>query len=196
MLNSIILKSNTMKNSIIILFLIVSATTFAQKKIAGIEIPSKVNFNETNLILNGAGVRTKLMMDMYVGSLYLKTKNNNGILVMNDDETMAIKLHIVSSLITTKKMVDAVDEGFKKSTQGKQAELKAEIDKFKAVFSPEIKENDVYDFVYTPDKGTVVYKNLKPAATIKGLAFKKALFGIWLCSEPADSDLKAAMLGK
>ncbi len=186
-----------MKNTLLIisLFFIV-LTTNAQKKIGGVEIPTKVNFNETNLELNGAGVRSKYMMDMYVGSLYLTTKNDNGIIVMNDDKTMAIKLHIVSSLITTKKMVDAVDEGFKKSTKGKQSELKTEIDKFKAVFNPEIKENDVYDFVYIPEKGTVIYKNSKPTVTIKGLEFKKALFGIWLCSEPADSGLKASMLGK
>ncbi|MBI2280213.1 MAG: chalcone isomerase family protein [Bacteroidetes bacterium] len=185
-----------MKKILLILCIISSFSLTAQKKIGGIEIPVKVNFNETNLELNGAGVRTKYFMDMYVGGLYLSTKNDNGIIVMNDDKTMAIKLHIVSSLITTKKMVDAVDEGFKKSTKGKQAELKAEIDKFKAVFSPEIKENDVYDFVYIPEKGTVIYKNSKPTVTIKGLEFKKALFGIWLCSEPADTDLKAAMLGK
>lgn len=185
-----------MKNFLFILILISSFSVTAQKKIGGIEIPVKVNFNETNLELNGAGIRTKYFMDMYVGGLYLTAKNDNGIIVMNDDKTMTIKLHIVSSLITTKKMVDAVDEGFKKSTKGKQAELKAEIDKFKAVFSPEIKENDVYDFVYIPEKGTVIYKNSKPTITIKGLEFKKALFGIWLCSEPADTDLKAAMLGK
>lgn len=185
-----------MKNILLILSIISSFSLTAQKKIGGIEVPVKVNFNETNLELNGAGVRTKYFMDMYVGGLYLTAKNDNGVIVMNDDKTMVIKLQIVSSLITTKKMVDAVDEGFKKSTKGKQAELKAEIDKFKAVFSPEIKENDVYDFVYIPEKGTVVYKNNKPTITIKGLEFKKALFGIWLCSEPADADLKAAMLGK
>ena len=186
-----------MKNTLLLISLFFSVlTTNAQKKIGGVEIPTKVNFNETNLELNGAGVRSKYMMNMYVVGLYLTTKNDNGIIVMNDDKTMAIKLHIVSSLITTKKMIDAVDEGLKKSTKGKQSELKTEIDKFKAVFSPEIKENDVYDFVYIPEKGTVIYKNNKPVTTIKGLEFKKALFGIWLCSEPADSGLKASMLGK
>ncbi len=185
-----------MKKLLLIITVISAFSVSAQKKLAGIEIPVKVNFNETNLELNGAGIRSKYFMDMYVGGLYLSTPNNNGIVIMNEDKIMAIKLHIINSLITTKRMIEAVDEGFKKSTKGKQAELKAEIDKFKAVFSPEIKENDVYDFVYIPAKGTVIYKNNKPSITIKGIEFKKALFGIWLCSEPADSGLKAAMLGK
>ncbi len=31
---------------------------------------------------------------------------------------------------------------------------------------------------------------------IKGLEFKKALFGIWLCDKPAQKSLKQEMLGK
>lgn len=65
-----------MKNFLFILALISSFSLTAQKKISGIEIPVKVNFNETNLELNGAGVRTKYMMDMYVGALYLTAKND------------------------------------------------------------------------------------------------------------------------
>lgn len=185
-----------MKNLLAIILLILTITSVnAQKKVGDVTIPVKVNFSETNLELNGAGIREKYWMDMYVGALYLEKTTNNATTIINDDKTMAIKLHIVSSLITAEKMISAVDEGFKKATKGKQAELKAEIDKFKAVFTPGINKEDIYDFVYIPEKGTVIYKNNKPASTIKGLAFKKALFGIWLCGEPADDDLKAAMLG-
>lgn len=186
-----------MKKLILISFFVSLITlTFAQKEIAGVTIPTKVNFNETVLTLNGAGIREKFWIDLYVGGLYTSQKYSDASSVMNDDKTMAIKLHIISSMITTKKMVDAVDEGFKKSMKGKQAELKEEIEKFKAIFKPEIKENDVYDLVYIPNKGTVVYKNSKPTITIKGLKFKQALFGIWFCNEPADDDLLNQMLGK
>lgn len=177
-------------------FIILINFSFAQKEIAGVTIPTKVKFNETTLALNGAGIREKFWIDLYVGGLYTTEKYNDASSVMNDDKTMAIKLHIISSMITTKKMVDAVDEGFKKSMKGKQAELKDEIEKFKSIFTPEIKENDVYDLVYIPNKGTVVYKNNKPTTTIKGLKFKQALFGIWFCNEPADDDLRNQMLGK
>ena len=40
-----------------------------------------------------------------------------------------------------------------------------------------------------------VSKNGKHITSIKGLAFKKAVFGIWLCDDPADDDLKEGMLG-
>lgn len=185
-----------MKNLLFIAVFITSFTLTAQTKVAGVEIPTKINYDETILELNGAGVRSKYFMDMYVCGLYVTEKNKNDSAIIQSDKTMAIKLHIVSSLITTDKMIAAVDTGFKNSTKGKQAELKTEINKFKAVFSPEIKQNDVYDFIYSTERGTVVYKNSKAVVTIKGLEFKKALFGIWLCNEPADKGLKSAMLGK
>ncbi len=105
-----------MKKLILSIFLLTSFFfSFAQKEIAGVTIPTKVKFNESTLSLNGAGIREKFWIDLYVGGLYSEEKYSNASNVMNDDKTMAIKLHIISSMITTKKMIDAVDEGFKKS---------------------------------------------------------------------------------
>jgi hypothetical protein len=53
----------------------------------------------------------------------------------------------------------------------------------------------MFDITYQ-EAGVVVYKNKKELGTIQGLNFKKALFGIWLGKDPADSKLKKAMLGK
>ena len=44
--------------------------------------------------------------------------------------------------------------------------------------------------------GVIVNKNGKLLTTIRGLEFKKALFGIWLGEKPADKNLKKGMLGK
>ena len=40
----------------------------------------------------------------------------------------------------------------------------------------------------------MVYKNGKEVGVVEGLDFKKALFAIWLGEDPADDDLKEAML--
>ena len=185
-----------LKTTCTIILLFFMTLTHAQKEISGITIPSKVKFNETTLALNGAGVREKFWIDLYVGGLYTEQQYSEASKVMSDDKAMGIKLHIISSMITTKKMIGAVDEGFKKSMKGKQNELKEDITKFKAIFTPEINQNDVYDLVYTPKEGTAVYKNGKLSITIKGLKFKQALFGIWFCDEPADDDLRNQMLGQ
>ncbi len=65
-----------------------------------------------------------------------------------------------------------------------------------AAFKEKISKNDLFDLVYTPNGGIQVLKNSKTMTRIQGLPFKKALFGIWLSAKPAQSSLKAEMLGK
>jgi hypothetical protein len=108
---------------------------------------------------------------------------------------MAIKLHITSGMISSKKMINAVDEGFEKSTKGKTDAIASEIETFKGFFSDEINDGDIFDIAYVKGKGVMVYKNGKQKGMIPGFEFKKALFGIWLGTKPADKKLKSGMLG-
>ncbi len=177
---------------ILTLFIFITTLGFGAK-IGGVDMPDSL---QNGLVLNGAGIRSKFFFDLYAGGLYLKNKSSNALHIINLDEPMAIKLHIISSLITSEKMTDATLEGFENSTHEKMEPLKAQIDKFIAVFKDEIKDGDIYDFIYTPKEGVEIYKNGKLSTNIKGLAFKKALFGIWLCDKPAQESLKEKMLGK
>jgi hypothetical protein len=171
--------------------------TFAQKTESGVTMPAKIKSGETVLTLNGIGIREKLWIDLYVAGLYLKAETKDAKKIINADEKMLLKLHIVSGLISSEKMSNAVEEGFEKSTNGKTESLRTKIDAFKAVFmKDEIKKEVVFDIYYIPGKGTVIYTDSKIQATIKGLDFKKALFGIWLGEEPADDDLKEDLLNE
>lgn len=165
------------------------------KEVGGINMPETLAAGSSDtLLLNGAGIRTKFFIKAYVGGLYLKKKGGDANAIINADEPMAIRLHMISKLITGEKMEDATREGFQNSTNGNIAPIKDKIEKFIAVFKDGIKINDVYDIIYTPAEGIKVYKNKELKATAAGLDFKKALFGIWLCNKPADKDLKNAML--
>jgi len=188
-----------MENLIILFFVTLTQIGIvnAQKTVGGVLMPKRQMIGKTILTLNGAGVREKLFMDMYACGLYLKSNTHNAAEVIENDDFAAIKIHIISGLITSKKMTDAVEEGFKNATKGKTDPIRKEIDAFKKVFSKEeIQKKDVYDIIYVPGKGTIMFKNGKIQPIIKGLAFKKALFGIWLCDKPADKGLKKDLLGE
>lgn len=186
-----------MKNILFLVFAFVFiAVAPAQTKAGGATLPNSVTFEGETLVLNGVGIREKFWMDMYAGALYLNSKSSNASAIVMANEPMAIKLHMVSKMITSDRMIDAVNEGFQNSTKGNTAPLKNEIEKFIGFFKEEIKLNDVFDMVYLPSRGVVVYKNGNELGTIKGIAFKKALFGIWLSHNPADKKLKSGMLGK
>ena len=153
-----------MKNFILFIILTALITTSSliqAKQVGGIEMPNKLKVENTELILNGAGLREKWFLDLYVGGLYLTKKMKNAVPIMNSKEDMAIRLHIVSSLITSKKMKNAVNEGFENATNDNIAPIKKEIDEFVAVFKDEIKENDIFEMVYVDSLGTKILKNNK-----------------------------------
>jgi len=187
-----------MKKQIALLLLVIgsSLTSFAQTTISGVKVDNKLSIDGQDLVLNGAGLREKLWIDLYVGALYLPKKSSSANDIMASSDGAAIKLTIVSGMITSKKMIDAVNEGFENATGGKTEPLKAKIDKFKSFFKDEIVKGDQFLIVNVPGTGVVVYKNGVKKGSIEGHDFKKALFGIWLCDKPADKNLKAGMLGK
>jgi hypothetical protein len=175
---------------------IIYATAISQVTISGVTLPAKLEFNNKTLKLNGGGLREKLWIDLYVGGLYLPEKMNDAKRIIAANQMQAIRLVIVSSLISSEKMEEAVEEGFENSTNGNTKPLRDKIDKFKSFFSKEpIKKNDIFDIVYIPGKGTIVYKNNKIVGIVEGFEFKKALLAIWLGDKPADDDLKEGLLG-
>ena len=184
-----------MKN-LLLLFVavLVSSTAMAQKKVGGVVLPATQNFENQTLHLNGAGVREKLWIDLYAAGLYLDQKNTNAQEILNAEKPMALKLHIVSKLISSEKLVEAVTEGFEKSTNGNTAPIQNEINTMLGFFKEDIEKNDIFDLVYMPNRGVVAYKNGKERGVVKGKEFKKALFGIWLSNRSADDGLRDDLL--
>jgi hypothetical protein len=180
---------------LVLLFFIMCPVSHA-RELEGITMPESLEVGKSKLILNGAGVRSKFFMDLYVGGLYLQNKSNNPKEIIEGDTPMAIRLHIISSLITSKKMENATREGFENATKGNTEAIKSQIEKFISVFQEKIDEGDIFDLIYSPGKGVEVYKNGEFKSRIEGLAFKQALFGIWLSDKPAQKSLKEKMLGK
>lgn len=167
----------------------------AQMKVGGVDLPSTLLYDQTEFHLNGAGVRERFWINMYVSALYLEERSQNAEAIMRADKPMVVRLHIVSKLITSKRMVEAVTDGFEKSLDGNTGPVQDRIDKLLGYFKEDIKKDDVFDLVYEPGKGTTAYKNGEARGTIEGLDFKAALFGIWLSDDPADKELKERMLG-
>jgi hypothetical protein len=97
-------------------------------------------------------------------------------------------------MVTRERFKESVTEGFKKASSGKATA--DEQKKFMSYLSEEFKDQDKIYLDYVPNVGTKIYKNSELKGTIPGLEFKKALFAIWLGSNPAQESLKNNMLGK
>jgi hypothetical protein len=165
--------------------------------IAGVTLPESMTEKGNKLLLNGAGIRSKWLMNIYAGGLYLESKSSNAEEIIAADNVMAIKLHMVSGMITSKKMTDATMDGFEKATKGNIAPIKDNIDAFMAVFQEPIDKGDVFDITYLPGTGLDIKKNGEHKSTVAGdLYFKQCVWGIWLGKKPADKKLKKGMLGE
>ena len=178
-----------------LLIILFSLTASAQKRtIAGVQFPSTVKVGSSTTIYNGGGLREKYTLDLYAGALYLKRPSKSASKIIMNDAPMAIRIVIVSTKVSKDKFNTAVKEGFENSNTGKST--KEDLNLFMTFYSDEFKINDVLIISYQPGKGVSFSKNGKQRGIIKGLAFKQALFGIWLGDKPADSSLKDDMLGK
>ena len=180
----------------VLCFLIFVSEADASDKIAGVTVEESFKTESQTLVLNGAGIRSKMFIKLYVGMLYLEEKSNDSEAIMNSDKDMVLRLEIVSGMITSEKMLASTKKGFEKATGGKTDQIKDEIAAFNVCFSEKIEKGDVFDMVYTKGANVTVYKNNSIKGTISGMAFKRAMFGIWLSDKPADKKLKKSMLGK
>jgi len=179
---------------VLVVFMLSPAAVAMQ--VGEVTLPDSLTAGTDELILNGAGFRKKLFVKVYAAGLYLKEKETDPQKILDAEKPMAIRMHFVHSEVSSKKLVDAWNEGFINGTGGNIAPIKTEIDTFNAFFPQDAKKNDIYDIVYIPEQGVGVYIKGELKGTIKGLDFKKAVFSIWLGEKPADSTLKRKMLGE
>ncbi|WP_077530779.1 chalcone isomerase family protein [Vreelandella utahensis] len=168
-----------------------------EKTVEGVELPGTIDVAGNELSLNGAGVRSKWFMSLYVGSLYLPQEFDSAQAIVEADQPMAIQLDIISGMIDSENMTEATMEGFESSTGGNMEPIQDDIDAFMGLFEQEIKEGDQFKITYIPGEGIVGFKNGDRIGTVDGgMDFKKAVFGIWLGDEPAQESVKTAMMGK
>ena len=164
-------------------------------KVGGITLDESITVGSTETLYNGAGLRKKLFIKLYVGSLYLTTPSTDANAIIDADEAMAIRLNILSDLLTRDKLLSALKEGLDNSTGGNTAPIQPQIDQMIALMQDKVSPGDTLTLAYEPGVGTHVMRDGKELDVIEGLPFKKALFGIWLSDKPAQKSLKTDMLG-
>ncbi|MGM0635047.1 MAG: chalcone isomerase family protein [Bacteroidota bacterium] len=172
-------------------FLIIAQFVFSQEAVGGIKLPQKLEVSDQNLVLAGSGVRSFMWMDMYVGAIYTQGNFTEPQKIIQADKSMGMRLHILSSLVSNKRIIKSLEEGFQKSTQGNISNYRKRIDQLVAMFEKDISPDDTIDLVYnSSSKNISVYRNQQHLGDIEGLDFKQALFGIWLSDDPANKSLK------
>jgi len=166
-------------------------------EVEGVKLADKVQVGGTELVLNGAGVRTRVFFKVYVGALYVQKKTNATEAVLADAGPKRIAMHVLRDL-TAEQLFSALNDGLKNNHTPEQlAKLGPQLKQLEDVFNAvkAAKNGDVILLDYLPGAGTRVTVRGDDKGTIPGEEFNRALLRIWLGNQPADASLKKAMLG-
>ena len=190
--------SKTCSTLLLLLSVALFSTITKAGQLGDVALPDKVTLDgsDVELQLNGVGYRTRFVFKVYIGALYTESR------ITSRDEAQALKgpkrilMHMVHDEVDSKKITDAWNEGFEDNNSDDQLEkLQPRIDTFNSFF-PDLKKGDVLLYDFIPATGTRVTINGQEKGIIEGADFYAALLDIWLGDEPADDDLKEAMLGE
>ena len=164
-------------------------------EVAGVRLDDKVSVGAQELVLNGAGVRTRVVFKVYVASLYLPQKATELAAVLAKSPRR-IQLNLLRTL-SADQLVEALNEGLaENNTAAELAAVKSQVDALATIMKSfkEVEEKDVItlDFV---DGATRIGLNGEAKGNIGGDAFNQALTKVWLGEKPVQADLKKSLLG-
>jgi hypothetical protein len=183
--------------SFIVLSSLIYSTSVFSREISDVNIPETISMQASNteLKLNGAGIRSKFFFDIYIGSLYLESTSNSLEQINKLSGEKSIRMHFLYSEVSKEKLTNGWLDGFKNNLSNDEYEkLLPSIKRFNSFFT-DVKKGDTINLNFIPEQATQVVINDKVSGVVEGDDFFPALLRIWLGSEPADSDLKRAMLG-
>ena len=175
--------------------LLLSPAMTLAKEVAGVTLPETITLGSKPLVLNGAGIRSKFFIKVYVGALYLPARTRDAEAILRGTGPVAMHMHFVHSEVSKEKLVDAWNDRFDANLDAaERARLGARIERFNGLFRT-VRKGDVIRLDYLPGAGTTVSINNETRGVIEGEDFRQAWLRIWLGQEPAGGGLKQELLG-
>jgi hypothetical protein len=166
-------------------------------EVAGVRIDDKAQVGNSEVVLNGAGLRTRLFFQVYAIGLYLPQKGSTPAAILAQPGPKRVAIHMLRD-VGADTFTEALADGIRANHS--EAEAKALEPRIKelAAFMAEIKEakKGMAIMLDWTGAGTQLLVQGKPAGrSIEGEDFYRALLRIWLGDKPVQDDLKKALLG-
>ncbi len=167
-------------------------------EIAGVKLDDMERVAQTELALNGAGLRKRAFFQVYAIGLYLPEKKATAADAIGAPGAKRVAIHMLRD-VGAEPFSDALMSGMKDNhSESDMKALEPRIKQLAATMAQmkEAKQGMRITLDWLPGAGTQVTVQGKPTgAPIPGEDFYRALLRIWLGENPVQSDLKAALLG-
>lgn len=190
------MKLSRFMRSAALLAAVVAAAGLQAAEVAGIKLDDKVQVAGRELVLNGAGLRTKFVFKVYVGALYVAEKTTTPAAIYDSPAPRRMLMRMMRDM-DAEALYKALDEGLRNNlAETELTGFKPQIDQLGTIMKDigAVKEGDgiAIDF---DSAGTEVGVNGRSQGRVEGAAFGRALLKVWLGDRPADDDLKKGLLG-
>ena len=167
-------------------------------EVAGVKLDDTVKVAGKELKLNGAGVRTRIVVKVYVLGLYLTEKKDTAAGVLEAPGPRRFTLTMMRE-VTGDELGQAFMAGITANTdKAEKGKLVNQMVKLGEVFQTvgSLKKGDTLTVDWVAEKGTLIELNGKSQGDpLPDVAFYNALLKIWIGDKPADSALKPLLLG-
>lgn len=184
-----------MRNFILAAALSLAAIPAGAATVAGVHLEDRGTVGDQTLVLNGAALRKKFIVKVYVGGLYLPAKQSNPATVIATDAPRRMVMHFLHD-VDKGKMAEAWEDGLKDNTPNASPEVKTA---FRTLSSwmEDMKEGQRIVLTYAPGTGTTVEVNGRNQGTLGGKAVADALLNTWIGPKPGPGgDFKKGVLGQ
>ncbi len=176
-----------------VLVAVLSLPALNAAELAGVTMPPTTTVSGKQLTLNGMGLRTKFFFKVYVAALYLERVDHDAAGVISSDQMKRIDMVMLRDL-DRGKIIEAVEEGFRKNNESRMPALRERLDRFNKGIV-DLEKGDHLTITYIPGQGTRLEGKGSEPLVIEGKDFAEALFSVWFGTHPVDGDLKNGMLG-
>ena len=186
-----------MKTVISILVAALSVVFFPAQAVTldGVEIPDTAQVGEHSLVLNGAGMRSAFVFDVYAIGLYLPERQTDAGKILGSNKARRVAIHCVLDEISKGRFDESIQDGLEDNLNDAEfAAIADRVEAFKGMFG-DVVENDVVHIDFDPEKGTTLLYNGEVMGTIPGEDFNDALLSIWIGTEPVTKKLRGQLLG-
>ena len=185
--------------SVVVTMVLATPMVAAQvTELEGVKLEPAAQVGGANLLLNGAGLRTRAVFKVYVAGLYVPQKSADAAALLAQKGPRRFSITMLRN-VDADSFAGALNDGLRSNHSDAQfVAFKPQIDALNANLKAvgEAKKGDVIHFEYLPDTGTRVTVNGQPkGSAIPGEDFYTAVLRIWLGEKPVDGGLKKGLLG-
>jgi hypothetical protein len=178
-------------------FLLLVPLAAMAAEVAGVKIDDKTRIGNTELVLNGAGLRKRAFFQVYAMGVYVQQRSGNAATVVEQPGPKRVAIHMLRN-VGADAFNEALGEGIRANSSEAEAKaLEPRLKELGAIIASvgEAKKGMAILLDWTGAETQVVIQGKPAGKPIAGEDFYRALLRIWVGDRPVQDDLKKALLG-